>query len=171
MTRRFEFGLIVAVLLFVAGIVLASSEARAQDADKDKPPASSVLPSESGANAEAAKEQPKAEANAKDDKDSSDLARELFIALTSGKWLPAVGAALMLLIAGIRKFGTKILPWLGTRKGGYALAFTTAMLTAVGVSMSAGEFSWAVVVNAVGLGFAAIGVHQALKDAKTTSTS
>ncbi len=106
------------------------------------------------------------------DEDPVELGSELWTALKQHKWGAAVGLALMLLIAGLRAFGKKIPGvggWLGTRRGGYVLAFVTASGAMLGATMAAGEsLSWALAGNVLSAGFAAIGIYHAAKDAAAT---
>lgn len=75
--------------------------------------------------------------------------------LTSGQYLPAVGAILVLIIGIIRKSATHFIPWFATKAGGYVLAYSTTMLIYVGTSFEQGQMPslkliWMAIVAAIG---------------------
>lgn len=102
-----------------------------------------------------------------EDLNAKKLLPQLLEMVRSGKWSAAVGIFIMLLVAGIRGYGRKLLPWLGTQLGGYVLAFLTATGAVMGAALAAGmSFSFSLLGNSITVGLAAIGAHQAFKDAK-----
>src|SRR5882762_3787736 len=58
--------------------------------------------------------------------------------ILSGKWLPAVGAALVLLVGAARYGLAKISPWFGTKLGGYVLAYVSAFALYLGTAFQSG---------------------------------
>lgn len=75
--------------------------------------------------------------------------------LTSGEYLPAVGALLVMVIGTVRSFLGKKFPWFTTQIGGYVLAYAVTMLTYVGTSFEQGQtptlkLLWMAIVAAIG---------------------
>lgn len=88
-------------------------------------------------------------------------------AVRRGHWLVAVGGVLWLLVYLLRSARLRALvPFVGTRLGGYSIAFAVPVLAAVAASLYAGQsVSVELVFGALGAGLVAIGLHQGRKDA------
>lgn len=98
-----------------------------------------------------------------DEQSPAELGTDLYSAIRAGKWLVAVGFALLLLVGGARRFGGK---WAKTKVGGYVLGFGVPMLGALGLSLSTGIWSVDIFLGAFSAGLAASGLHTAAKDVK-----
>ena len=59
--------------------------------------------------------------------------------LLAGRYLPAVGMALVVGVGLLRSGGVKIWPWLGTKLGGYVLAYVTTYALYLGTAWQAGS--------------------------------
>jgi hypothetical protein len=96
-------------------------------------------------------------------KNPAEVGVDLYAALKAGKWLVALGFALLVLVALARKFGGT---WAKTKTGGYVLGFGIPILGAFGISLSTGTWSLDLFVGAITTGLAASGLYRATKDAK-----
>lgn len=97
---------------------------------------------------------------------SSALAGDVYGALKGGQWLVAFGLALLVLVRVTRDSAAKLLPWLGSRWGGYSYAAGWALAMTIGTTLAAGEgFSWALVMAAAGAAWTAVGQHSTAQDA------
>lgn len=139
--------------LIVAGLVLAASSASAQ-VDADAGPECVIVH-------ELTSDQTQPEPAPR------DALGAILEAVRAGRWLVAVGGVLWLLVYLLRAEKLRALvPWLGTRLGGYAVAVGTPVLAAIAAALYAGEGVGAeLVFGAIGAGFVAIGLHQGRKDA------
>lgn len=99
--------------------------------------------------------------------DPVGAADALYNAIRAGRWLPAIGAAAMLLIWGVRRLGAARLPWLCSRAGGRTLAGVTAALLVVVPSLLADRPpSLGLVAGALAAGWVAAGQWDDVKDAR-----
>ena len=94
---------------------------------------------------------------------TAEFGGELIKAVKAGKWLAAVGFALLLIVGAARRFGGK---WAKTKPGGYALGFGAPMLGALGLSLIQGAWSIDLFVGAFTAGLAASGIYTAARDAQ-----
>ena len=94
---------------------------------------------------------------------AAEIGSDLYAAIKGGKWLAALGFALLLLVALARKFGGT---WAKTKTGGYVLGFGIPVLGALGLSLSTGLWSLDLFIGAITAGLAASGLYKASKDAK-----
>jgi len=58
--------------------------------------------------------------------------------LLSGKYIAAVGAGMVLAVGALRYGGAKLWPWLGTKSGGYVLAYTCSFALYLGTALQSG---------------------------------
>ena len=95
----------------------------------------------------------------------SDFFSVLFEKVNGGEWLPAFGAALMLLVFGARKFLGSFVPWFKTKLGGSTLAFGISLAMAASMALLAGQpITIALVATAIGVAWAAGGGWENFKD-------
>lgn len=98
--------------------------------------------------------------------DPVSIGQEIFWRIRSGEWLPALAAALVLLVWAVRRFLSKFVPWFKTKLGGYVVAFTTSLALTVSAAITAGEsISFGLFTMALGAAWAAAGGYDALRDA------
>jgi len=85
--------------------------------------------------------------------------------LLTGHYLPAIGGGLVIVVGLLRSGGSKLWPWLGTKLGGYALAYVTAYALYLGTAWQAGA-AWDVhlLVTAFGAALMASGVLDHWRD-------
>lgn len=102
--------------------------------------------------------------------DPTGLFLQVYTFIKNGEHLPAVGAALVLFVWGLRWAHTRI-PWFGigdffkTKLGGYVLGFGTAMLLYLGTALAADQpWTFGLLMQALGTGFAASGKWEGLMD-------
>ena len=89
----------------------------------------------------------------------------LFEKVEGGEWLPAFGAALMLLVFGARKFLSLFTNWFDTKLGGNVLAFSVSLVMAVATALLAGQVvTIGLIATALGVAWAAGGGWENLKD-------
>ncbi len=102
--------------------------------------------------------------------DAAGWASSLYQFVQAGSHVPAVGAFLVLVVWGLRKFASKITwknigAWFLTTIGGYVLGFSTAAILYFGLALSSGgPVTWSLVGSAVGSAYAASGGWEHLKD-------
>jgi len=95
----------------------------------------------------------------------SDVFATLFAKVQGGEWLPAFGAALMLLVFGARRLLGSFVGWFNTKLGGNVLAFGISMVMAVATALLAGQpVSVGLVATALGVAWAAGGGWENFKD-------
>lgn len=87
--------------------------------------------------------------------------------LTSGQYLPAIGACLVMVVGLLRTGLAKKIPWFATQIGGYVLSYTTTTLIYVGTSMEQGQgVSLKLLLSALAAALGAAGVLDHWRDAK-----
>ena len=101
--------------------------------------------------------------------DPTGLFFQLYRFIKDGSHLPAVGAGLMLFVWALRWVHTKLPspvgPFFKTKLGGYLLGFGTALNVYLGTALIAGQpWTFGLVLQAVGTGFAASGSWEGLMD-------
>jgi hypothetical protein len=97
--------------------------------------------------------------------DPGSTADELLGMLRSGRYLPAVGAVLVLLVTAVRRGLLKSWGPAQTKLGGYLVGFGTAVALFVGVAFAASApVTAGLVLNALGAGLAASGGWEAFLD-------
>lgn len=97
--------------------------------------------------------------------DPVGAAGELLALLKSGQYLPAVGVALVLLVAGMRWGGSKLHPWFKSQAGGYVLGYGAALLLYVGTALNAGAgVSIGLFGSALAAGWVASGGWESFRD-------
>lgn len=97
--------------------------------------------------------------------DPGSTADELLGMLRSGRYLPAVGAVLVLLVTAVRRGLLKGWGPAQTKLGGYIVGFGTATLLFVGVALAASApVTAGLILNALGAGLAASGGWEAFLD-------
>lgn len=85
--------------------------------------------------------------------------------LMTGKYLPAVGAFLILFVAGLRSVLALRVAWFATKVGGYALGFGSAVLLYLGAAWQSGAgITVGLFAAALGAGWAAAGGWEHLMD-------
>lgn len=99
----------------------------------------------------------------------SDTMVQIYHFMKNGENLPAVGAALMLIVWLLRWGHTKLPaplgPWFQTKLGGYVLGFGTSALLHFSVTLMAGQgVTLGLFIQAFGTGFAAAGAWEGLRD-------
>ena len=95
----------------------------------------------------------------------SDVFATLFEKVQGGEWLPAFGAALMLLVFGARKLLGSFVGWFNTKLGGNVLAFSISIVMAVATALLAGQpVTLGLVATALGVAWAAGGGWENFKD-------
>jgi hypothetical protein len=95
----------------------------------------------------------------------SDFFALLFEKVNGGEWLPAFGAALMLLVFGARKFLGTFVDWFNTKLGGSTLAFGISLAMAASTALLAGQpITLALAATALGVAWAAGGGWENFKD-------
>lgn len=102
--------------------------------------------------------------------DAAGWASSLYQFVQAGSHVPAVGAFLVIVVWGLRKFASTI-TWRGIGKwflgtvGGYVLGFSTAAILYFGLALASnGPATWSLVGSAVGSAYAASGGWEHLKD-------
>jgi hypothetical protein len=106
-----------------------------------------------------------------------DVGGVLLSALSGGQYALLGAAALLLLVLVARKGGAKVVPWLGTPRGGAVLALALAGLTSLvarlsaGAPLSLGLFLEAVVVALSASGLWSTGKALVEKSAPVTAMS
>ena len=99
------------------------------------------------------------------DPDVGGTMRTLLDMIMQGKYLPAVGAVLVLVVAGLRFGGGKLFPWLTTKAGGYVLGFGTSALLYLGTAWESGtSMSLGLFTAALAAGWTAAGGWEHLTD-------
>jgi hypothetical protein len=95
------------------------------------------------------------------------VAQDLLSGLLSGRYLVAVAAALLLLVAALRAGLARLVhPWFASRPGGYVISLTTAVAAYLGTAWRAGApVSIGIVLAAIGASLAAAGGWEAARDA------
>ncbi|MGN6103746.1 MAG: hypothetical protein ACTHU0_01455 [Kofleriaceae bacterium] len=85
--------------------------------------------------------------------------------LTSGEYLPAVGLALIALVAFLRTSLALWIPWFTTKLGGYALGFGSAAVLYLGEGLRSGlGITLGLIANALSAGWAAGGGLEMIRD-------
>lgn len=107
------------------------------------------------------------ETNAPDaEPDPVSLGQEIFRRIRSGEWLPALAAALVLLVWAVRRFAGKLSPWFKSKLGGYAISFATSLALTFSAALTAGEpITLGLVTMSLGAAWAAAGGYETLRDA------
>ena len=87
-------------------------------------------------------------------------------AVRGGRWLVAVGGALWLLVYLLRSAKLReLVPFIGTRLGGYTVALGVPALAVIAAALYAGEaVSVELIFGSLGAGLVAIGLHQGRRD-------
>lgn len=97
-----------------------------------------------------------------------DIGGVILSALSGGQYALLGAAALLLLVLAARKGGAKLIPWLGTPRGGAVLALALAGLTSLVARLSAGvPFSLGLVLEAVVVALSASGLWSVSKNLAT----
>ncbi len=97
--------------------------------------------------------------------DPSGLFVLLFDKIQGGEWLPAFGAALMLIVWLVRTLISKKYAWFGTKLGGATLAFGISISMAIATALVAGQpITVGLVATAMGVAWAAGGGWENFKD-------
>lgn len=105
---------------------------------------------------------------AADPSDPAGVAMLLLGFLRDGRYLPAVGALLILFVFVLRSLLGDSIDWFKTKPGGYVLGFGTALATFLGTALFAGApITLGLMGNAVAAGFAASGGWEAIRDLVT----
>ena len=94
---------------------------------------------------------------------------DLLTFLTSGKYLPAIGAALVLAVGLARAGLAKKWAWFASQTGGYVLAWGSTTVLYVGTSLEQGQLTWAVAWHALIAGFVASGIYTHWQDLVTAA--
>jgi len=85
--------------------------------------------------------------------------------LLTGKYLPAIGVALIAIVSFLRSVLGQVSPWFKTKPGGYAVGFGSATLLYVAASLQAGAMpTLATITAALGAGWAASGGFEMVRD-------
>jgi len=95
--------------------------------------------------------------------DTSTAAGGLVAALRAGKWVAAIGFALLLIVGLARRLGGE---WAKTKTGGYVLGFGLPIIGALGLAMTTGVWSLDLFIGALSAGLAASGLYTSSKDAR-----
>lgn len=86
-------------------------------------------------------------------------------ALLTGKYIPAVGLALIAFVAVARGGLTWLSPWFATKPGGYLVGFTSAFALYVGAALRDGAgLTVGLFTAALGIGWAASGGFEMVRD-------
>ncbi len=101
------------------------------------------------------------------DEQANAFATDIYEAIDSGQWLAAIGAALMLFVWGVRKFGGKIAPTLCTQAAGRILAVgSAAIVTVASAFLSGRPPSYGLFLGALALAWTSSGMWTDVKDAR-----
>lgn len=100
--------------------------------------------------------------------DPSDALGGILDAVRAGRWVVAIGGVLWILVYALRAQRLRRwIPWLGTRSGGYVIAFGLPVIAALAAGMyDDGTVSIDLILAALGTGFVASGLHGAKKDVR-----
>jgi hypothetical protein len=97
--------------------------------------------------------------------DPTGLFITLFSKIQGGEWLPAFGAALMLLVFLTRAVLSKRYKWFESKLGGSVLAFGISLVMAAGTALLAGQsITLGLAATAMGVAWAAGGGWENFKD-------
>ena len=113
---------------------------------------------------------PDSQAKAEQSDDLGTLGKEAEELARAGKWIAALGALMLFLVAVFRKFIFARVDWFRTKKGGYTAAGGVALATILGLGLKAG-FSVEMILAVLSAAFAASGMHTALGDFKSSRES
>jgi hypothetical protein len=95
--------------------------------------------------------------------DPIGYAQSTVSAAKAGKWLALVGLLIIGLVWCVRRWGSKLVPWLGTDRGGVATALVCGFLVSLASTAITGVISTAAIVGAVEQAVIAVGGYVALK--------
>lgn len=100
-----------------------------------------------------------------DPENPTGVAGTFYNFVKAGEALPAIGAALILLVWFLRTYVLGWVAWFKTKLGGYAMTFGTSVLLYFGSALAAAAaFSFALLLKALGAGLAAAGGWEVVKD-------
>jgi hypothetical protein len=92
------------------------------------------------------------------DFDVMALVKALAVAVKAGQWPVAAVLFFVVIVAILKKFGARWIPWLATSEGGTVLALATATASVLGAAAITGvAITWGLVWNALLAGATAIG--------------
>jgi hypothetical protein len=91
------------------------------------------------------------------EKDPGAVVAALTSAVRGGKWVPALGLVVLLLVWAARRFGARLVPWFATARGGVILSVACAGLLVIGGSLATG-WSWSALLAALEAAAVASGV-------------
>ena len=131
-----------------------------KDSTEPAPTPEADAPAEEVAEGDAEKEQ----VNPAED-DLTGFAGEVRQKFKDRDWAAAFAGILMILIALLRKFSSKLSGWLTTKRGAWTLNFGSAFGLTVAPAFWTGlGWSWGLIPAAFGFGLAASGGYKAFKD-------
>lgn len=85
--------------------------------------------------------------------------------LLTGQYLPAIGIALIAIVATARKLLGSVWPWFLTKAGGYVLGYGSAALLYLGAALEAGQVpTLSLAMGALGAGWVAAGGWEGFRD-------
>lgn len=100
-----------------------------------------------------------------DPENPTGVAGTIYSFVREGKYLPAVGAFLVLVVWFLRSYVLGWVAWFKTTLGGYVMTFGTSMLLYFGSALAASvAFSIGLLLKALGAGLAAAGGWEVIKD-------
>ena len=101
------------------------------------------------------------------DTSMTDLFKTIVEAARSGNWIVVFSAALLLAVGFGRKYGVALVPFLGTKLGGWLLNFGSAAAAALGTAGLAGRKpDLGLFLNAINIGLSAAGLLELFRDIK-----
>jgi len=97
------------------------------------------------------------------DADPVGYARAAYSAAKGGQWLALVALLIVGLVYVVRRWGAKLLPWLGTDRGGVASALVCGVLVSLAASALSGSLGVGSIVGAFEQAVIAVGGFTVLK--------
>lgn len=96
--------------------------------------------------------------------DPGDLLPSMLNAAKSGQWRLLAGLLLGVLVWATRKWGARLVPWLGTDRGGAVLVLVLGLLGGVATTLAGDQpLSWSLLVDSLSMAFGAAGGYAVTK--------
>lgn len=95
---------------------------------------------------------------------------EVAAAARAAKWLVVIALVVNALVWGLRRFGLRLFPWLGTDRGGTVLALTTGFLAILAVQLHSGHVDPWLLLDGLAAGALAIGQRSGTKKLATPTS-
>jgi hypothetical protein len=95
---------------------------------------------------------------------TADWLAAIYSAVVNGEWKIVAGLGLSMLAFALRTWGTKLIPWFGTKLGGTTLLFAASLAATFSVTLSVGaKITLATVLTAISTAAAAAGIWEWVK--------